>query len=335
MAFSGTNYGDISPRVGIFAVAKMLAHAQPMLVLEKFAMSQPLPKNKGLTIKWRRPVPFDVSPVALTEGVTPVPQILEYEDVTSVISQYGAWVPFTDVIADTHEDPNLQTMTMLCGEQAASTKEAIMWGELRGGTNVIYAGTANSRSTVEAVLDEDDLRAAQRELKGNHGKHITKMISATDKVATESVAPAFIAFGHTNLEQDLRDLNGFVVREKYASYQPVSDYEIGKFEDIRFILTPQLEPFYGAGSANTTGLLTRDGAKNDVYPLVIVAQEAYGCTPLKGAESVQMGVLNPKMAASYEDPLGQRGFVAWKMWFVCTRLNEAWMVRIETAASAL
>lgn len=325
---------DISPRVGIYAVAKMLAYAQPMLVLEKFAQVTALPKNKGLTIKWRRPVPFDVSAVALTEGVTPAPQILEYEDVTSVISQYGSWVPFTDVIADTHEDPNLQVMTQLCGEQAASTKEAILWAELRGGTNVIYAGTANSRATVTAVLDEDDLRAAQRELKANHGRHITKMIGATDKTATEPVAPAFIAFGHSNLESDLRDLNGFTIREKYASYAPVSDYEIGKFEDIRFILTPHLEPFFGAGSASTTGVLN-NGANVDVYPIVIVAQDAYGCTPLKGAESVAMGVLNPKMAGSYEDPLGQRGLVSWKMWFVATRLNEAWMVRIETACSAL
>lgn len=75
----------------------MLAHAQPQLVLEKFGSSQPLPKNKGLTIKWRRPVPFDVSTVALTEGVTPAPQILDYDDVTATISQYAAWIPFTDV----------------------------------------------------------------------------------------------------------------------------------------------------------------------------------------------------------------------------------------------
>lgn len=334
MAFSGINYGDISPRVGIYAVAKMLAHAAPILVLEKFAKVEALPKNKGLTIKWRRPVPFDVSAVALTEGVTPAPQILEYEDVTSVISQYGAWVPFTDVIADTHEDPNLNTITMLCSEQAASTKEALVWGVLRAGTNVLYSGTATTRATVLAPLDEDELRSAQRELKTNHARHITKMLGASEKISTEPVAPAFVAFGHTNLEQDLRDLTGFVVREKYSNVTLLSDYEIGKFEDIRFILTPHLEPFFGAGSATTTGVLNTNSAV-DVYPIVIIAQDAYGVTPLKGMESVAMGVKNPTMAASYEDPLGQRGFVSWKMWYVATRLNESWMVRIEAAASAL
>lgn len=334
MSFSGMQYADISPRIGIYAVAKMLAHATPILVLEKFAKVETLPKNKGLTIKWRRPIPFDVSPIALAEGVTPTPQVMEYEDVTSVISQYGAWVPFTDVIKDTHEDPVLNDISTLCGEQAAMVKEMLLWAVLRAGTNVVYSGTATTRATVLAPIDEAELRAVQRELKANHGRHITKMLSASEKVATEPVAPGFIAFGHSNLEQDLRDLNGFVVREKYASGSLLSDYEIGKFEDIRVILTPSLEPFFGAGSGTTTGVLNTN-SKVDVYPLVVIAQDCFGATPLRGMESVDMGIHQPKMAGSYEDPLGQRGFVAWKMWYVATRLNESWMVRIECAASAL
>ena len=47
-------YGDVSPRVGIFAVAKLLARIEPILVLERFALTTPLPKNKGEVIKWRR-----------------------------------------------------------------------------------------------------------------------------------------------------------------------------------------------------------------------------------------------------------------------------------------
>lgn len=332
MSYSGVQYGDISPRVGIFAVAKMLDRAMPQLVLEKFGESQALPKNKGLTIKWRRPVPFDVSPVALTEGVTPVPNIMEYEDVSATISQYGGWIGFTDVIQDTHEDPVLRDMTDLCGDAAATTKEMLIWSVIRGGTSVIYTGTATSRATVQSTITEDELRSAQRVLKANHGKHITKMISASEKVATEPVAPAFLAFGHTNFEQDLRDIAGFVPREYYSNYSPVSEYEIGKFEDIRFVLTPHLEPFFNAGSATTTGVLYTTNV--DVYPLVIVAQNAYAVTPLKGMNSVELGVLNPKLAGSYEDPLGQRGLVSWKMWFVCTRLNETWMTRIESAVAA-
>lgn len=334
MSFSGVQYGDISPRVGIYAVANFLANAEPQLILEKFAKVEEVPKNKGLTIKFRRPVVLDVSTTALTEGVTPAPQAFEYEDVTVTLSQYGHWIPFTDVIADTHEDPNLRAMTEECGKQAATTKEMILWGVLRGGTNVIYSGTATSRATVLAPLDADDLRAAVRELKANHAKKITKRLAASPNIATEPVNAAYIAVGHTNLEADVRDMTGFVPVEKYSSFNPVSEFEIGKVEEVRIILTPHLEPFFGTGSGTTTGVLN-NGANVDVYPMIVFGQDAYACTPLKGSSSANIAVMNPKMGASYEDPLGQRGFVSWKMWFSCVRLNELWMVRLEGAASAL
>lgn len=330
MSFGTMTYGDISPRVGLYAVANFLAHAEPVLVLERFAKVEQLPKNKGQVIKWRRFVPFAINTTALVEGVTPAPNQLQYEDVTTMVNQYGGWVSFTDVILDTHEDPNLQKISMGLGEQAAATKEALIWEELIGGTAVLYSGAATSRSTVEDVVQAADLVAAQRFLKANRAKHITRMLKASQMIATEPVAPAFVAFGHSNLEPDLRALPEFVVREKYANMQTISDYEIGKFQDIRFILSPQLTPFWGAGG-NPTGVLSRDGVAADVYPIVIVGQDAFGVVPLRGMDSATVTIQNPK--ATYEDPLAQRGFASWKMWYVAVRLNEEWMVRLEVAAS--
>lgn len=332
MSFGITTFGDISPRVGIYAVANFLEHAMPVLVLEKFARTETLPKNKGQIVRWRRFVPFEINVTALVEGVTPAPSMLQYEDVTSIVQQYGNWVSFTDVILDTHEDPNLQKITMGLGEQAGAIKEAIIWAELIAGTNVLYSGAATSRATVAAPLSEDELIAAQRYLKAAKAKHITKMLRASTNIATEPVAPAFIAFGHTNLEPDFRALPEFVVREKYSNYNVVSDYELGKFQDIRVVLTPDLGPFYGAGAASPVGVLSRDGTNVDVYPIVIVGQDAFGVVPLRGMDSANVTIKNP--TATYEDPLAQRGFASWKMWYVATRLNEEWMVRIEAAASA-
>lgn len=332
MSFGITTFGDISPRVGIYAVANFLEHAMPVLVLEKFARTEVLPKNKGQIVKWRRFIPFEVNVTALVEGVTPAPSMLQYEDVTSIVLQYGNWVSFTDVILDTHEDPNLQKITMGLGEQAGAIKEAIIWAELVAGTNVLYSGDATSRATVDAPISEDELVAAQRYLKAAKARHITKMLRASTNIATEPVAPAFIAFGHSNLEPDFRALPEFVVREKYSNYNVVSDYELGKFQDIRVILTPDLGPFWGAGSDDITGVLSRDGVNADVYPIVIVGQDAFGVVPLRGMDSANVTIKNP--TPTYEDPLAQRGFASWKMWYVATRLNEEWMVRIEAAASA-
>lgn len=336
MSYSGMTFGDISPRVGFHSVGEMLAHAQPNLVLEKFAKTYPMPKQKGQMIKFRRPIPFDVSTTALTEGVTPTPQILSYEDLSASLAQYGGWVPITDVIMDTHEDPNLKVINQLLGEQAASVKEALLWGELRGGTSVFFTGTAAARGQVEDILTLDELRAATRLLKANHAKPITQILKASVNIATEPVAPAFVAVGHSNFEQDLRGITGFLPRENYSdSTKLIDPNEIGKVEDIRFVLTPHLEPFFGSGAAYVAQGVLNNGANVDVYPMVIFGQDAFAVVPLKGASSVQMAVKNPKMGENETDPLGQRGFVSWKMWFVAMRLNETWMTRIEAAVSAL
>lgn len=340
MSYNGMQYGDISPRVGIYAVAKFLAHAQPILVLERFASSQPLPRNKSQTIKWRRAIPFDTSLVALTEGVTPAPQAMKFEDVTTTVSQFGAWVAFSDVIADTHEDPILNQMSELLSEQAAQVKEGLIWNVIRAGTSVIYSGDATARNQVNSPIQESDLRLAIRVLKNNLARPLTKMISASTNIATEPVAGGYIGFAHTNLESDMRDLNGFLIRERYANTAPLMEQEIGKYEDLRIILSQQLTPFYSAGGTAGTGgtannVLSTNGTNADVFPIVIIGQDAFGVTSLKGFESANIVVKNPQMGASFEDPLGQRGFMAWKMWYVCTRLNEAWMIRVECAARSL
>lgn len=333
MSYSGTTYGDISPRVGIQAVAEMLAYAQNVLVLDKFAKSAVFQKNKGLIMRWRRPVPFDVVDTALTEGVTPAPQILEYEDIETTIQQYGSWIQFTDVIQDTHEDPNLKVMTELCGQQAAATKEAILWGVLTSGTNVFYSGTATSRATVSAPLAYEDIVAVVRELKANVATKITSVIRPGSGEASEPVQPAFVAFTHTDCENDIRNLDGFISTEKYASSNMLCPEEIGSVGQVRFIVSPQLTPFYGAGSSTITGVMN-NGTNVDVYATVIVGKDAYASVALAGRDSVSMAVTNPKMGTP-GDELGQRGSVSWKFWYSAKILNDSWMVRIEHAVNAL
>lgn len=335
MSFSGMQYGDVTARIGVYIHGKMLAYAFPTLILDRFAQVIPVPKNKGHVIKFRRPVPFEVSTEQLVEGVTPAPNGITFEDVTGVIAQYGSWVPFTDVLDDTHEDPILATITQQAGEQAGLTKERILWNMMIGGTNVIYSGAATARNQVVAPIAADDLRLAQRTLKVALAKPLTRMLKAGTGVATQPVAGGYIGIGHTNMEQDLRNLPGFVTREHYASGALLHDLEIGKFEDIRFILAPHVTSFAGAGGAvgDNSVLVTNGNA--DVFPLVIFGQDAYAATPLQGMDSAAIAVKKPQMGVSYEDPLGQRGFVSWKFWYSAVRLNEAWIVRIESAVTNL
>lgn len=331
-AFLTLNSPSIEQRVGIYLVPKMLANAQPWLVLEKFALVTPLPKNRGEILKWKRNVPFDVVTTTLVEGVTPPPQNFQQEIITDTIDEYGAVVNFSDKVTDLHEDPIAKEITVEMAKQMASTKELVSWETVRGGTQVIYSGTATSRVTVEAPIDIDQIRAAVALLKDNHADKITSRLAASDGFGTAAVNSSYIAVGHNRLEGDVRDLDTFTSVENYGSYKPVSEYEIGKVDELRIILTPELQPFYGAGAAlGVNDVLSRDGVNIDVYPLVCMGKNAWGTTELKGMNAADVHLENPRMQRG--DELGQRGFCAWKMYYCSTRLNESWMVRVESAAT--
>lgn len=332
---STTTYGDISQRTAVWAESKMLEHAEPILVLEKFADAKPMPRNKSKTVEFRRPIPYAVSTTQLVEGVTPVAKQMQYEDVSVTIGQYGDLVTITDHVADFNEDPVLSDAAMMAGEQAAETKELILWGTLKGGTNVAYSGTGTpaARSDVNDTMTLALQRNAVRSLKAQRAKPITKMVSPSNLFATEAISPAYIAFGHTDLEQDLRDMDGFTPVERYSSFQPVSDWEIGKVENVRYILSPVLEPWTGAGSGTANGMVTT-GGNVDVYPVIIIARNSYGAVALKGAGSMSPHVINPDQRTK-DDPLGQRGHVSWKMYFASLILNQAWLQRIEVGVTDL
>lgn len=333
-----TTYGSVSQRTGSWAAVKMLMHAMPILVLSKFGQNKPVPKNKAQTIKFRRPIPFPVSTTPLVEGVKPTSQALKYADVSVTLGQYGGLTKITDVVHDLAEDPVLSDAAMLSGEQAAETIELVTWGAIKGGTSVIYDKSSHTaRTAVNSKITINSIRNAVRALKNARGKPHTSMLSASVKIGTTPIEGGYIAFGHTDLEADIRSIGEmFTPVAQYGSRMPLCPEECGSIENVRIILTPLLTPFSGAGGSKSTNNMLSTATNNrvDVYPFIVCAKEAYGVVPLKGKESIVPMVLNPNVPEKY-DPLAQSGFVSWKTYFAAKILNETWLQRIEVGASNL
>ncbi|WP_337846813.1 N4-gp56 family major capsid protein [Sphingomonas sp.] len=330
---STTTYGDISQRTAAFAAANMLSHAEPVLVLSKFGQTKPIPRNKAETVKFRRPIPFEPATVPLAEGVTPTPHRIAYEDVPVTLKQWGDLVEITDKVADLSEDPVLSDATMLAGEQAGATVEQVIYGVVKAGTSVFYANGA-SRAAVNTAPTLNKQRAVVRYLNKMKAKKFTRILSGSVQIGTQPVEAAYVAITHTDLEADIRSMTGFVPVAKYGTRQPLCDQELGTVENVRYVVSPDLEPWEDAGGAPGSSVLSTSGSAADVYPIIYLGMEAYGLTPLKGKEAVTPTVINPG-TIDKADPLGQRGYVGWKTWFQAVRLNETWMARLECAATKL
>ena len=332
---TATTYSTVDQRTNVYAEVKMLEYAEPILVLEKFADAKQLPRNKADTIEFRRPIPFPVSVTQLTEGVTPAAQQMDYEDVSVQMGQFGSIVELSDKVEDLIEDPVLQDAARMAGEQAAETRELVCWNAFRAGTNVTYlpTATASARNQVQAAITLNAQRGIVRSLRNQRGRMITEIVGASPKYSTEPVAPGYVAVGHTDLEQDIRELPGFVPCEKYGNTTAkLHDGELGKVENVRYVLSPVLEPFSGAGAANTSFLNT--GGNVDVYPILYMARHAVGTVALKGRGSMSPRII-PASQIDKSDPLGQRALVGWKMYFAALILNEAWLHRAEVGATDL
>jgi len=332
-----TTYGDIGSRTAARVAKKMLERGKHLMFTERFGQFDPQGKNKTKTVKWRRFEPLARATAPLAEGVTPPGQIVRITDVEATLEQYGDWVQITDVIADTHEDPVLDQMSTVCGEQAAETVEVVRIAVLKAGTNVYYGGTGTTRATVNGTITRGMLRKVVRGFKRNKAMEISQLIKASSQISTEPVAPAFWAMGHTDLAPDIRGVPGFVPTEQYADSGKAIEGELGKVEGVRFLLSALWDPFNSAGASGTTylsgGSKVSVAAPCDVYPLVIVARNAYGIVPLAGSNAITPAVYNPGKPVP-GDPLGQRGFVSWKTMQAAAILQQLWAARCEVGATA-
>lgn len=330
MAMTLSTDAGISQRTNVYAEMKMLEHAAPVVVLDRFGDSKQMPKNKGVNIKFRRPRVFTAVTQPLVEGVTPAATQFTFEDVSARLYQYGQVVEITDVIEDTHEDPVLNEAAKQAGENIGRTIEALTYGVLKAGTNVFYAN-GSARTDVNTPVTVNKLRAVARFLKAQKAMKITEVMDGGPKWGMVPVEASFIAVCHTDLEADLRGLANFKVVADYANRRTVHEQEFGTLEDFRFVSSPDLAPWLAGGAASTSVVNT--GGTADVYPILCFGKHAYGTVPLRGQGAVSPAIFRP--TPTKEDPLGQRGVVGWKTWFCALILNQAWMCRLEVAATSL
>jgi N4-gp56 family major capsid protein len=333
---ASTVYGDITPRTAAYAVDKMLERAQPNLNMARFAVVTSVPKGRTKVVKWRRYARLAPTTAALTEGVTPTINNLTATDVTATLSQYGQVVGLSDQIMDTHEDPILNEFAMSMGETAGQTLEAIIYSVIKAGSNVLYSN-GSTRAAVNTPINSTVARRAIRQLKQQDAKPLSQMLNASDGVGTVPIPPSYICFCHPNVEMDLQTVanfaSGYTRVQQYGTFKPVSDAEIGSFENIRFIGSTLYGALPNASSAALNAMLSTGGTLPDVYQSIIVGKDAYATVNLAASgNGLSPVVVNPKPSDS--DPLGQRGYVGFKMYATSAILNDAYMTRIEHAVTA-
>jgi len=349
------NYGTVASRNLIRAAQGMLEHAQPITVLGDFGTQREMPQNSTDTLVFRRTLPFGASTAGTTienssryvgtpditasnfvlaEGVTPNSNTISFQDVSVQLQQYGVLFKYSSKTEQLYEDDIPGEMVKLTGETLAEVMELVRYGVLKAGSTVIYAN-GSSRSAVNTAISLNAIRKAARTLESNRCRRVTSRLAPGVNFGTRAVQPAYVVFCHTDAVSDVRNLPGFTRVEEYGSFKPIHDREIGACEDFRFVSSPLLKSFLAAGaSVGSSGMLSIGASNVDVYPFIVIGEDAWGQVALKGMSAIKPVVLKASQT-NHANPLGQFGYVGASTWFATVRLNDAWMARIEAGVTAL
>jgi N4-gp56 family major capsid protein len=348
------NYGTVASRNLIRAAQGMLEHAQPITVLGDFGTQREMPQNSTDTLVFRRTLPFGASAVGTTienssryvgtpditasnfvlaEGVTPNANTISFQDVSVQLQQYGVLFKYSSKVEQLYEDDIPGEMVKLTGETLAEVMEMVRYGVLKAGSTVIYAN-GSSRAAINTAVSLNAIRKAARTLESNRARRVTSRLAPGVNFGTRAVQPAYVVFCHTDAVSDVRNLPGFTRVEEYGSFKPIHDREIGACEDFRFISSPLLKSFAGAGSGTLNGMLSVGASAVDVYPFIIIGEDCWGQVALKGMSAIKPVVLKASQT-NHANPLGQFGYVGASTWFATVRLNDAFMARIEAGVTAL
>jgi len=321
-----TTTTQVPPGVQAFYDRNLLTRAVPNNVHGKFAQTRPLPSKASATIKFRRYSNLASATAPLTEGTTPAGKQLSVTDITATVQQYGDFVTITDAVDLLVEDKVLTEAGEVLGDQAGLTKDELTRDVLSAGTNVIYANGV-ARNAVNTTLTVGILRTVVRTLRRSNAQFISKVIKASNGVGTSPVYPGYFALVHPDATAVLKGITGFTPVAKYPNpSKAVNDFEIGAFEELRFIESTNCKIWPDAGGALGT-MISTSGVNADVYSMLVFAANAYGEVQLdKG--SIQKIVKGLGSAGS-ADPLNQRSTAGWKMWHVAKILNESFMLRVE------
>ena len=327
-------------------LGRILKHALQVSTVEISGEVERQPVKQGDTVIFRQVVPYGATAAApdvltvtaaanlIQEGQTPNAESLVILDTSVTVQKYGALYGYTERQASLGEDDVPAWMEEQLGERLGNVREKVYIGALQAGTNRFYSG-GTTRLTTDEPVSLNLVNRITRSLAGNHAKFVRGVMAASPNYGSQALQAAYLAFGHTSLQQDIEAIPGYKAKADYGSMKPAHDMEIGCVGSVRFILSPDMPYIADAGAAiaGTTNYSTT-GTSADVYQLFVIAKDAWAHTAFRGLDAIKFNHIKPSQVDK-SDPTGERGYVSGTFYDAAVVTHNGWLAVAECTISAL
>lgn len=283
---------------------KLLVQAEYKTVLDQFGYKEKIPSASSKTISFTQYADLAVSTSPLTEGTPPTDTQLSTSAITATIDQLGAYVTLTDLAELTVKHPVVQKTTELLSVQAARSYDRVINAVIVAGTNVIYPGAITSRANITAssYLTFAEVRKGVALLRNNGAQEFDDgnfVLVVDPSVETDLMADT--SFQNTVYRQNTESK----ANENYKG-------TITKFAGVTVVRSNNIPTITSTATVHTSYMFGRN---------------AYAVTDLQTLTMYKEG------PGTVSDPLHQKMTMGWKVGFKAVILNNAFMVRLESASA--
>lgn len=309
------------------------------------------------TIRWRRYNNITPTTTPLTEltGSLTLPTRTATQasktDIDATVSKYGAFMYLSEEADLINMNNQTAELTEVFAVQAGRSLNRLQRNVLENNATLLYADGASNDAGVASPITLNLIRQAVNALQINSAVKFMPATPGTTNVGTSPLRSSYWGICHVDVEEDLRDIQGFRPVETYMTQTEVQAGEFGAVGGVRWISTEEASVGLSLGNSPGTSVRSGNGVDADLYTSLIFGENAHGALSLDAdliRRTYQAGDMIPGImmiaqargSSGVGDPLNEVSSVGWKAWHTGAMIgpstnNSGWMRGLRTGARLL
>lgn len=312
-------------------------------------------RGGSMSVKWRRIENLAAATTALSEHTENGPAVFglgrssvkpTIVDITKAVAKYGNAILLTEEVDLFNVNSNSMALMDTLGANAGESLNLVAATEYQNATQVRLGGGVTSADAVITGISANDIKYAVNLLNRNSALRVFSMGTGSQNYNSQPIRQSYMGICHPDVEEDVRDLTGFIGVEQYGGYTSTFVGEFGAVNGVRFCSSEIAPITTGAGTTSVDGFRGNSDDTNDLYDSFIYGREAIGTIGLGEQYAKEIYLMGQRLPAvelivhkpgssGIADMYNEMGSIAWKAWHATKILDGRWIVKVRTLASDL
>lgn len=310
------------------------------------------------TAKWRRienltPV---TSPLSELTGGLAFPTRTGTQptvtDITATVQKFGNFIILNEEVDLVNFNGQTAKLAEVLGINAGQSLNRLQRNVMEDNSTTTFAATATTATGLASgsFISVSEIQNVVNQLNRQDALKFRPRTEGSTSINTTPIRRSYWGICHSDVEEDVRSLTGFIAVERYAGQTAVEQEEFGSVGGVRFIATSEgsidLDTGVASTGSATTNSRSENGTRYDVYSSLVYGQDAYGSLGF-GTNHVRetynagdslpavMMIAHARGSAGAADPLNEVATMGWKSWHAAVVLNDDWGRNHKSTASRL